>query len=141
MGLRATFRRRTTSTRPLPPRTPIIRCVRHPRTNTVLIQLQRKHNPHIITNSVAGLPDRALRVRNFNDFAVDVNASALPQHVWITPNLVNDAHDTDVTFVSEWLEYWLLPLLSNPNFNSNRTLIQLTFDESGACSDGRRGVS
>jgi hypothetical protein len=90
---------------------------------------KRKHNPHIIANSIAGIPERALRVRNFNDFAVDVNASALPQHVWITPNMVNDAHDTDVTFVSAWLEYFLVPLLKNPLFNNNRTLIQLTFDE------------
>ncbi|GFZ44567.1 acid phosphatase [Saitozyma sp. JCM 24511] len=90
---------------------------------------KRKHNPHIIFNSVASNPNRALRVRNFNDFAVDVNASALPQHVWITPNLVNDAHDTDVTFVSAWLSYWLVPLLNNTQFNNNRTLIQLTFDE------------
>lgn len=90
---------------------------------------KRKHNPHIIANTVASDAKRALRVRNFNDFAVDVNASALPQHVWITPNMVNDAHDTDVNFVSEWLEYFLVPLLSNPLFNDNRTLVQLTFDE------------
>jgi phospholipase C len=69
-----------------------------------------------------------------NDFAVDVNASALPQHVWITPNLVNDAHDTDVTFVSAWLSYWLVPLLNNTQFNNNRTLIQLTFDENESYS-------
>lgn len=90
---------------------------------------KRKHNPHIILNSVASNPSRALRVRNFNDFAADVNASALPQHVWITPNLVNDAHDTDVTFVSAWVNYFLVPLLANPMFNDNKTLIQLTFDE------------
>ncbi|ORX33461.1 phosphoesterase family-domain-containing protein [Kockovaella imperatae] len=89
----------------------------------------RKHNPFVIYNSIASIPDRALRIRNFNDFAVDVNASALPQYVWITPNLVNDAHDTDVTFVSAWLEYWLVPLLQNPKFNTNKTLIQVTFDE------------
>jgi len=43
--------------------------------------------------------------------------------------MANDAHDTDVNFVSAWLEYWLVPLLKNPLFNTNRTLIQLTFDE------------
>ncbi|WOO85657.1 putative acid phosphatase [Vanrija pseudolonga] len=90
---------------------------------------KRKHNPHILANSVAGIPDRALRVRNFNDFAADVNATALPQHVFVTPNLVNDGHDTDITFMSSWLQYWLIPLLADPRFNDNRTLIQLTFDE------------
>ncbi|KAL1405361.1 hypothetical protein Q8F55_008992 [Vanrija albida] len=90
---------------------------------------KRKHNPHIIANTVAGIPARALRVRNFNDFAADVNASALPQHVFVTPNLVNDGHDTDITFMGSWLQYWLIPLLQDARFNDNRTLIQLTFDE------------
>lgn len=52
---------------------------------------KRKHNPHVIANSIAAVPERAQRIRNFNDFAVDVNASALPQHVFVTPNMVNDA--------------------------------------------------
>ena len=39
----------------------------------------RKHNPPIVYDSVKNVPERAARVRNFNDFAVDVNASALPQ--------------------------------------------------------------
>lgn len=32
-------------------------------------------------------------------------------------------------FASDWLEFWLPPLLANPAFNDNRTLIILTFDE------------
>jgi hypothetical protein len=43
--------------------------------------------------------------------------------------------DTDVTFVSDWLEYFLVPLLQNPNFNDNETLILLTFDENESYSD------
>lgn len=42
---------------------------------------------------------------------------------------MNDAHDTDIDFASDWLEFWLVPLLSNPAFNDNKTLIVLTFDE------------
>ncbi|KAJ9102325.1 hypothetical protein QFC21_002725 [Naganishia friedmannii] len=89
----------------------------------------RKHNPLIICNSIASVPARMNRIRNFNDFAIDVNASALPSWVFITPNLVNDGHDTDITFVSDWLEYFLVPLLDNPNFDDNETLVLLTFDE------------
>ncbi|KAI0292822.1 phosphoesterase family-domain-containing protein [Multifurca ochricompacta] len=89
----------------------------------------RKHNPLIIYDSVATVPSRAARIRNFNDFAADVNANAIPQWVFVTPNLVNDGHDTDVKFTSSWLKYWLEPLLANPNFNDGRTLILLTFDE------------
>jgi hypothetical protein len=89
----------------------------------------RKHNPTIIYDSVASVPSRLARHRNFNDFAADVNASALPQWMFVTPNLVNDAHDTSVDYAASWLQYWLVPLLGNPNFNDNGTLVVLTFDE------------
>ena len=42
---------------------------------------KRKHNPFIIADSIASDMSRAKRIRNFNDFAVDVNASAVPQWV------------------------------------------------------------
>jgi hypothetical protein len=89
----------------------------------------RKHNPTIIYDSVASVPSRLAKHRNFNDFAVDVNASALPQWLFVTPNMVNDGHDTSIDYAASWLQYWLVPLLSNPNFNDNGTLVVLTFDE------------
>ncbi len=89
----------------------------------------RKHNPTIIYDSVASVPSRLAKHRNFNDFAADVNASALPQWVFVTPNMVNDGHDTSVDYAASWLQYWLVPLLSNQNFNDNGTLVVLTFDE------------
>jgi len=89
----------------------------------------RKHNPLIIFDSVASIPSRAARIRNFNDFAADVNASAIPQWAFITPNLVDDAHDTSIDYAAQWIQFWLLPLLNNTDFNDNRTVIMVTFDE------------
>lgn len=89
----------------------------------------RKHNPLIIYDSVATVPSRAAKIRNFNDFAADVNASAIPQWLFVTPNMVNDGHDTNVTFMSAWLKFWLEPLLADERFNDEGTLILLTFDE------------
>lgn len=93
----------------------------------------RKHSPLIIHDSVSNNSARAARIRNFNDFAADVNASALPQWSFITPNLVNDAHDTTIDYASDFLEYFLVPLLNDTRFNSGEgtdgTLIVLTFDE------------
>ncbi|KAI0032176.1 phosphoesterase family-domain-containing protein [Vararia minispora EC-137] len=89
----------------------------------------RKHNPTIIYDSVSNISSRAALHRNFNDFAVDVNASAIPQWVFVTPNIVNDAHDTTIDFAADFLNYWLEPLLADPRFNDNRTLILITFDE------------
>jgi hypothetical protein len=98
---------------------------------------------------------RVARVRNFNDFAVDVNASALPQWSFITPNMVshrlavnrerltyqfqvNDGHDTTIDFAAQWLEFFLVPLLNDTRFNDNRTLILLTFDETETYTENNR---
>ncbi|KAH9022423.1 hypothetical protein EDB85DRAFT_2186724 [Lactarius pseudohatsudake] len=67
--------------------------------------------------------------RNFNNFSADVNASAVPQWLFVTPNMVNDDHDTTIDFAGQWVDYWLAPLLNDTNFDDNRTLILLTFDE------------
>jgi len=89
----------------------------------------RKHNPLVIYDSVAQVPARASLLRNFNDFAADLNASVIPQWSFITPNMVDDGHDTNVTFISNWIKFWLIPLLQDTRFNDNGTLILLTFDE------------
>ncbi|KAJ7271807.1 phosphoesterase family-domain-containing protein [Mycena rebaudengoi] len=89
----------------------------------------RKHNPLIIYDAISQDPHRAKRVRTFNDFANDVVNGILPQWVFVTPNMVNDAHDTTIDFAASFLEYWLLPLLTDPRVNDGETLILLTFDE------------
>ncbi|KAH9934149.1 phosphoesterase family-domain-containing protein [Fomitopsis serialis] len=88
----------------------------------------RKHNPLVIFDSVSNVTDRALRIRNFNDFARDLNASVMPQWSFITPNLVNDPVDP----------IWLNPLLADTRFNDNRTIILLTFDETETYSINNR---
>ncbi|KAF8557382.1 hypothetical protein OG21DRAFT_1520464 [Imleria badia] len=91
----------------------------------------RKHNPLVVYDSVGQNTTRAQRIRNFNDFAVDVGNNTLSQWIFVTPNLRNDAHDTTVGYTASWLEYWLVPLLQDPNFNTDRTMILVTFDEYG----------
>jgi hypothetical protein len=95
----------------------------------------RKHNPTFLYDSVASVPARLAWHRNSNDFAADVNAYALPQWVSVTPNMVNDGHDTSIDYAAGWLQYWLVPLLSDQNFNDNGTLVLLTFDENEAYTE------
>ncbi|KAH9038743.1 hypothetical protein EDB85DRAFT_1887786 [Lactarius pseudohatsudake] len=95
----------------------------------------REHNPTIFYNSVASVPSRRALHRNFNDFAVDANASALSQWMFVTPNMVNDSHDTNIDFATQWM---LVSLLNDTNFNDNRTLILLTFDENETYSINNR---
>ncbi|PWN34268.1 uncharacterized protein FA14DRAFT_161720 [Meira miltonrushii] len=98
----------------------------------------RKHNPCAFAQEAGTNADYAIRNRNFNDFAADLNASTLPQWMFITPNMVDDAHDSTIQYAGNWTDWWLLPLLDNPKFNDNRTLILLTFDENEDYGENNR---
>jgi acid phosphatase len=88
----------------------------------------RKHNPLIIFDSVAKNATRAAQIKNFTSFESDLAAHTLPQWFFITGNMTNDGHDTNVTFAASWARSFLTPLLNNSYF-MNKTLIILTFDE------------
>jgi Phosphoesterase family len=79
-------------------------------------------------------------IKNFTLFESDLVANTLPQwlvdvktfadkRAFFTPNMKNDGHDTDVNYAANWTRTVVTPLLSNPTFNSNGTLIMITFDE------------
>ncbi|KAJ6611862.1 hypothetical protein B0H10DRAFT_2283847 [Mycena sp. CBHHK59/15] len=91
----------------------------------------RKHNRLMICDAVSQDAKRVRRFRTFNDFANDVVNGMLPQWVFVTPNMtsVNDAHDTTIDFAASFLQYWLLPLITDLRVNDGETLILLTFDE------------
>lgn len=89
----------------------------------------RKHNPLVLFDTVTN-NDTALRqIKNFTDFHDDLNSKKLPQWAFITPNMTNDAHDTNITFASAWLRDFVSGLMDNDYFWNN-TLLLLTFDES-----------
>lgn len=90
---------------------------------------QRKHSELADYNSTNQNPRRAGLMRNFNDFANDIQHDSLPSMMFITPNIVDDAHDTGIPFGSQWLDYFLFPLLENENFNGPETLVLVIFDE------------
>ncbi|KAK3308432.1 phosphoesterase family-domain-containing protein [Chaetomium strumarium] len=89
----------------------------------------RKHNPLMSFDSVTSNTNRLARCKNFTMFDRDLAANTLPQWMFITPNMTNDGHDSSVTVAGRWARNWLTPLLSNPKFNIDRTLVILTFDE------------
>ncbi|CAG8043164.1 unnamed protein product [Penicillium olsonii] len=61
----------------------------------------RKHNPMVLYNSVVGNDSRARSIKSFQDFESDLKAKQLPQWAFITPNMTNDAHDTNITFAAK----------------------------------------
>jgi acid phosphatase len=88
----------------------------------------RKHNPLVLFDSVVQNETRARQIKNFTDFEHDLTDKKLPQWAFITPNMTNDAHDTNITFGAKWERSWMSTLLTNDYF-MNDSLILLTFDE------------
>ncbi|KAJ5301505.1 hypothetical protein PENANT_c002G04207 [Penicillium antarcticum] len=91
-------------------------------------QYVRKHNPLVLFDSVTNDAVRPRQMKNFTTFYEDLEHHRLPQHMFITPNMTNDAHDTNITFAGEWANRFLSPLLKNDYFFKDN-LILLTFDE------------
>lgn len=100
----------------------------------------RKHNPLIFFDSVADHDDRRSRIKNFDMFYDDLDNHKLPQYMFVTPNMTNDGHDTDVTFAGSWTGRFLSELLDNEYFMKD-TLVLLTFDESGNYTNVNRVYS
>jgi acid phosphatase len=97
----------------------------------------RKHNPLIMENSVTDSDTRPLQIKNFTWFEKDLKDRKLPQWSFITPNMTNDVHDTNITFGGKWALDFLTPLLEDEYFMKD-TLVLLTFDESGSYTVGNK---
>ncbi|CAG80249.1 phosphoesterase family-domain-containing protein [Yarrowia lipolytica] len=88
----------------------------------------RKHNPLIIYDSVVANPNNLGYIKNYTEFDKDVKNNDLPQWAFITPNMTNDGHDTDISFSGQYVTNWIKPLLNNTDF-FNDNLVIITFDE------------
>lgn len=88
----------------------------------------RKHNPLILFDSVVANDTRARQIKSFADFETDLNRKKLPQWAFFTPNMTNDAHDTNITFGAQWERSFMSTLLKNDYF-MHKTAVLLTFDE------------
>ncbi|KAK4140802.1 phosphoesterase family-domain-containing protein [Dichotomopilus funicola] len=89
----------------------------------------RKHNPFVTYDSITNNGERLLRLDSFNVFQRAFAAKEVPQYVFMTPNMMNDGHNTTLDFATKWSHKFLQPLLADKAFDE-RTLIALTYDES-----------
>ncbi|KAJ6088517.1 hypothetical protein N7486_009778 [Penicillium sp. IBT 16267x] len=97
----------------------------------------RKHDPLIIFDSITNDDTRVRQTKNFTSFYDDLEHRRIPQYSFITPNMTNDAHDTNTTVAGDFLASFLPPLLKNEYFNKD-TLILVTFDETGNYTEENR---
>jgi acid phosphatase len=99
----------------------------------------RKHNPPVLYNSVADETSRLNQIKNLTLFHEELKADALPQWMFITPNMTSDGHDSTVTVAGTWSKNFLEPLLNDKKFMKN-TLVILTFDENHTYTQQNRIV-
>lgn len=97
----------------------------------------RKHNPAVIYNSVSRETDRLAKIKNLTMFHDDLVNDALPQWMFITPNMTSDGHDSSVTVAGTWTRDFLEPLLGDTRFMKN-TLVLVTFDENSSYAKQNR---
>jgi phosphatidylinositol-3-phosphatase len=96
----------------------------------------QKHNPFVFFTSVRNNPERcADHVLPLTGLDGDMKQGALPNYVFIMPNLCNSAHDSyDVSqncglgVMDNWLKTQMNKLLAYPSFLDN-SLVIVTWDE------------
>ncbi len=81
-----------------------------------------------------------MNLQSLDDFNHDLDAGTLPQYMHLSPNILNDGHNTGLAYGANWTKSFLTPLLKNDSF-MNRTLILLTYDESETYSVPNKIVS
>lgn len=102
---------------------------------------ERKHNLLVRFNSVSEDADRLAKVKNLTLFNEDLAANRLPQWIFVTPNLYNNGHDTNISVSCNWTNTFVQPLLKNSNFNDGNTLIYITWQANGQYPTERNHVA
>ena len=97
--------------------------------NPYINNYAHKHNPFMYFDDIRLDASRCQRsVVPLPQLNADLAANALPDFVFIVPNLCNDAHDCGVDVADTWLEAWVPPLMHTPAY-AEGGLIVLTWDE------------
>jgi acid phosphatase len=101
-----------------------------------------KHNPFLYYNDIRNNTARcAAHVAPFTQFWVDMSSGAVPNFVWITPNMCNDTHDCPVGTGDAWLRSVVPTITGSAAFRNGGALF-ITWDEgssSAGCCSGSWG--
>ena len=100
-----------------------------------------RHNPFVYFSGVTTTPAECNSVVPFttSQIATDLNSSAAPDFVWMTPNLVDDMHSGTIQPGDAWLQSTMATVLASAWYQANGVVI-ITWDESaGSDSSGLNG--
>ena len=88
----------------------------------------RRHNPLLSFTNVQQNPNRCAKIKNSANFIRDAKSGALPDFTLFIPDNNNNGHDTGIQYADKWVGSYWIPLLKDPQFLANHTVI-FTFDE------------
>ena len=89
-----------------------------------------KHNPFVYFDSIRLDANRCTKsVLPLTRLQTDLEAGALPNFIFITPNLCNSAHDCTLRVADDWLNMQLSLLMPALDATAEPYLIILTWDE------------
>ena len=77
-------------------------------------------------------------IHNFNSWNQTVANGTIPNYAFISPNKLDDGHDTNVSYADSWLKGWLSPLVNDSFFSS--TVVFVVYDEAGSDNSGYNGT-
>ncbi|GAQ87266.1 acid phosphatase [Klebsormidium nitens] len=108
--------------------------------NGALSLYVRQHNPFVSFSNILGSASRCQKIVPGNELDSDISSKSVPQFVYFVPNQIHNGHTTGFGFnvfqATDWLQGWLDPKLNDSAFNNDRTVILVTFDESGVSGSG-----
>ena len=89
----------------------------------------QKHNPFIYFDSIrldqARCESSVVPLTTLDE---DILTGGLPNFIFITPDICNDAHDCGLDVADAWLQPWVDKLMADPDFTRDGLII-LTWDE------------
>ncbi len=94
------------------------------------LKYAQKHNPFIYFDPIRLVAARCEQsIVPLTQLSADLQAGALPNFFFITPNLCNSAHDCSIAAADAWLQPWMESLLPALDASGRPYLIILTWDE------------
>lgn len=99
-----------------------------------------RHDPFVYYHDIVGNRARCTsHVVSLSAFATDVSLGTVPNYAFITPNILDDGHNTGVKYADTWLKGWLSPLLNNTLFRT--TVFFIVYDEAVNDNSGYDGLT
>jgi Phosphoesterase family len=88
-----------------------------------------KHVPALYSERITATSGLCDHVVEASEFQTDLDNGALPQWWYYVPNLKNDGHDTDLSYMASYLNTKWVPRFENKTFTNDLAMV-MTFDES-----------